>query len=68
MPVGPDDQQFDIGPKTSALFEQKVGEFIAGAKSKLAGGKPPVVFHNGVFGMFEDPQFEEGTRRFVRAD
>jgi len=23
------------------------------------------VFHNGVFGMFEDPRFEEGTRRFV---
>jgi phosphoglycerate kinase len=24
-----------------------------------------VVFHNGVFGMFEDPRFEEGTRKFL---
>jgi phosphoglycerate kinase len=55
----PADQQFDIGPKTSALFEQKVGEFLAG------GAKGKVAFHNGVFGMFEDPKFEEGTRRFM---
>ena len=27
--------------------------------------QPAVVFHNGVFGMFEDPRFEEGTRSFV---
>ncbi|MDZ4778801.1 MAG: phosphoglycerate kinase [Planctomycetia bacterium] len=60
--IGPADQQFDIGPKTSALFEQKVGEFLA---EKREGAEPPVVFHNGVFGMFEDPRFEEGTRRFV---
>ena len=51
----PGDQQFDIGPKTSELFEQEVGEFL-----KLDGA---VAFHNGVFGMFEDPRFEEGTRR-----
>ena len=25
-----------------------------------------VAFHNGVFGMFEDPRFEEGTRKFTR--
>ncbi len=55
----PGDQQFDIGPKTSELFEQKVGEFLA------QGAEGRVVFHNGVFGMFEDPRFEEGTRRFV---
>jgi phosphoglycerate kinase len=55
----PTDQQFDIGPKTSALFEQKVGEFLAG------GGKGKVAFHNGVFGMFEDPKFEQGTKRFI---
>ena len=23
------------------------------------------MFHNGVFGMFEDPRFEEGTRKFM---
>jgi 3-phosphoglycerate kinase len=55
----PSDQQFDIGPKTSALFEKKVGDFLAtGAKGKVA-------FHNGVFGMFEDPKFEQGTKRFI---
>ena len=55
----PTDQQFDIGPKSSALFEQKVGEFI---DSHPDGG---VAFHNGVFGMFEDPRFEAGTRNFI---
>jgi phosphoglycerate kinase len=55
----PSDQQFDIGPKSNALFEKKVGEFLA------AGAKGKVAFHNGVFGMFEDPRFEGGTKRFV---
>jgi phosphoglycerate kinase len=54
----PTDEQLDVGPKTSALFEQKVGEFIK-------SGKGLVAFHNGVFGKFEDPKFEEGTRKFV---
>jgi phosphoglycerate kinase len=56
----PGDQQFDIGPKTIALFEQKVGQFIDAHRSRSA-----VVFHNGVFGMFEDPKFETGTRAFI---
>ena len=43
-------------------YEEKVGEFLEAQK----GASPPaVVFHNGVFGMFEDPRFEEGTKRFV---
>jgi 3-phosphoglycerate kinase len=54
----PGDQQFDIGPKSSTLFEEKVGKFIAGNKGAAA-------FHNGVFGMFEDPKFEEGTRKWM---
>jgi phosphoglycerate kinase len=58
--IGPGDQQFDIGPKSSALFEQKIGQFIEDHK-----GRPAVAFHNGVFGMFEDARFEEGTRRFI---
>ncbi|MBI3839604.1 MAG: phosphoglycerate kinase [Planctomycetia bacterium] len=58
--IGPGDQQFDVGPKTSELFERKVGEFIARHQ-----GLPAVAFHNGVFGMFEDPRFAEGTRRFI---
>ncbi|NOY29945.1 MAG: phosphoglycerate kinase [Planctomycetes bacterium] len=55
----PDQQQFDIGPKSSAWFEERVGAFLAHAKPGA------VAFHNGVFGMFEDPKFEAGTRRFV---
>ncbi len=58
--IGPGEQQFDIGPKTSELFERKVGEFIARHQGRRA-----VAFHNGVFGMFEDPRFAEGTRRFI---
>jgi phosphoglycerate kinase len=53
----PSDQQFDIGPKTSELFEKSIGEFL-----ELDGA---VAFYNGVFGKFEDTQFEEGTRRFI---
>jgi phosphoglycerate kinase len=53
----PGDQQFDIGPKSSELFEKAVDEFI-----ELGGA---VAFYNGVFGMFEDPRFEGGTKRFI---
>lgn len=63
--IGPNDQQFDVGPQTSAHFEQQLGRFLDGARSDLAAGKPVAAFYNGVFGMFEDPRFEEGTRRFV---
>ena len=38
-------------------FELEIGEFM-----KLQGA---VAFYNGVFGMFEDPRFEGGTRRFI---
>jgi phosphoglycerate kinase len=53
----PGDQALDIGPKTSQLFEQAIDEFM-----ELHGA---VAFHNGVFGKFEDPKFEEGTKRFI---
>jgi phosphoglycerate kinase len=56
------DQQFDIGPATSELFAKKVGEFIEASRTTA---KKPVVFHNGVFGMFEDARFERGTKDFV---
>jgi phosphoglycerate kinase len=59
--IGPGQQQFDVGPATSKLFEEKVGAFLKAEK-----GKQPVVFYNGVFGMFEDPRFEEGTRKFIQ--
>jgi phosphoglycerate kinase len=60
--VGPGNQQFDVGPRSSELYERTVGEFIA---AQAGAAEPAVVFHNGVFGMFEDPRFEEGTKRFV---
>jgi phosphoglycerate kinase len=61
----PTDQQFDVGPKTSALFEQQIGQFIASTRETVTSTGSAVAFHNGVFGMFEDPRFAEGTRRFV---
>ncbi|MBL9123220.1 MAG: phosphoglycerate kinase [Planctomycetaceae bacterium] len=63
--LGPGDQQFDIGPATSELFARKVGEFIAAVQARPAGSPPAVAFHNGVFGMFEDPRFEAGTKKFI---
>ncbi len=57
--LSPGHQQFDIGPKTSQLFEMKVGEFLS------AHPKGGVAFHNGVFGMFEDPRFAAGTKKFI---
>lgn len=58
----PTDQQFDVGPKTVALFEKEVSDFIAANKANAAN---TVVFHNGVFGMFEDARFEAGTKSFI---
>ena len=58
----PSDQQFDVGPKTSAQFAAKIGEFI---EKNKANPKNAVAFHNGVFGMFEDPKFEAGTKAFI---
>ncbi|HTN76346.1 MAG TPA: phosphoglycerate kinase [Pirellulaceae bacterium] len=62
LTLEPGDQQFDIGSKTIELFGKKVDEFIAYAK---ASPTPVVAFHNGVFGMFEDPRFERGTKTFI---
>jgi phosphoglycerate kinase len=56
----PGDQQFDVGPKTIALFEQKIGQFIDAHRDRRT-----VAFHNGVFGMFEDARFEAGTKAFI---
>ena len=60
--IGPGNQQFDVGPASSDRYEEVVSDFIAAHKSDEL---PAVVFHNGVFGMFEDARFEEGTRRFI---
>ncbi len=61
--IGPGEQQLDVGPATVELFEQKIGEFIEWAKRL---NEPAVAFHNGVFGKFEESQFEGGTRRFMK--
>ena len=55
----PAQQQFDIGPKSAQLFEEKIGQFLAN------NPKGAVAFHNGVFGMFEDSRFEAGTKNFM---
>ena len=60
--VGPGNQQFDVGPASSALYEKVVTDFIAANKN---ANPAAVVFHNGVFGMFEDPRFEAGTKKFI---
>jgi phosphoglycerate kinase len=60
--IGPGNQQFDVGPQSSKLFADTVTRFIEAHKND----KPPAVaFHNGVFGMFEDPRFASGTKNFV---
>ncbi len=60
--LGPADEQFDVGPASNKLFADTVTRFIEQHKND----KPPAVaFHNGVFGMFEDPRFENGTKNFV---
>ncbi|MBN2216259.1 MAG: phosphoglycerate kinase [Pirellulales bacterium] len=60
--VGPGQQQFDVGPKSRVLYHETVAAFI---KEQNSAGQPAVVFHNGVFGMFEDPRFETGTKEFI---
>jgi len=60
--IGPADQQLDVGPATNEYFGQKIDEFLDEAKKQPGAA---VAFHNGVFGMFEDPRFEGGTQRFI---
>ncbi len=62
--IGPGQQQFDVGPQTSQHFEEFVGRFLSRQQSRPKNERG-AAFYNGVFGMFEDAQFEEGTRRFI---
>ncbi len=57
--LGPQDAQFDVGPKTAEHFAAAIERYI----KRPGSGK--IAFHNGVFGMFEDPRFEAGTRAFM---
>ena len=61
--IGAGNQQFDVGPASSAQYEKVVSDFIAAHKNDSPAA---VVFHNGVFGMFEDERFSVGTRKFVQ--
>lgn len=54
--------QMDIGPETRKLFADKIHAYIAESKISQT---PYVMFYNGVFGKFEDPQFENGTKEFI---
>jgi phosphoglycerate kinase len=54
--------QFDIGPKTRELIAKKIADYIS--KSKQSP-EPFAMSYNGVFGKFEDPRYEAGTRDFV---
>jgi phosphoglycerate kinase len=54
--------QMDIGPQTIGLIRNELRAYAAESK---ASAKPSVMFVNGVFGKFEDPAFEHGTREFV---
>jgi phosphoglycerate kinase len=57
--LGPQDAQFDIGPQSHEHFAQAISRFAE------QPGTDKIAFHNGVFGMFEDPRFEAGTRSFM---
>ncbi|WP_425400846.1 phosphoglycerate kinase [Aeoliella sp.] len=57
--LAPNDQALDIGPKSIEHFHNAVGAFIE------KHGAGAVAFHNGVFGVFEDPRFETGTKEWI---
>jgi 3-phosphoglycerate kinase len=54
--------QLDIGPRTREAVREELNRFLRGSGN---GPGRPVVFHNGVFGKFEEPAFGEGTRWFM---
>jgi len=60
--IPPDGLQMDVGPRTKEAMEREVSRFI-GSFGRNDGGA--AVFHNGVFGKFEDPRFEAGTAWFM---
>jgi phosphoglycerate kinase len=54
--------QMDIGPRTIELIRTELRAYAAESR---ASAKPHIMFTNGVFGKFEDPRFEHGTREFI---
>jgi phosphoglycerate kinase len=56
----PEDRiQLDIGPESSSRFAAVLGSYVDSETR-------PVIFYNGVPGMFEDPRFSQGTSRLVQ--
>jgi phosphoglycerate kinase len=56
----------DVGPATCKLYTAKISEFLVFHRRKQAAERrPAVVFHNGVFGVFEQEEFAKGTRAFL---
>lgn len=60
--IPPGRAQFDVGPKTRELVSETIAAYIADSKK---GDGQSTMFYNGVFGKFEDPEYEAGTREFV---
>jgi len=54
--------QFDVGPKTRELIAETIAGYITTVKK---GTGKSTMFYNGVFGKFEDPAYEAGTREFI---
>jgi phosphoglycerate kinase len=57
-----DRTQYDIGPETRDLITAKLEDYIKKSKNSP---EPFTLFHNGVFGKFEDSRFEAGTKDFI---
>jgi phosphoglycerate kinase len=57
-----DRAQMDIGPKTVQIFKTVLYNYI---KESGSSSQRYVFFYNGVFGKFEDPRYENGTREFI---
>ena len=59
-----------IGPANSSSTSVRPPATCSPQKDRRVHCQPPgpaasAAFHNGVFGKFEEPQFAEGTKRFV---
>jgi phosphoglycerate kinase len=59
--IPPTGAQLDVGPATRSLFREAIHRYIGLARDR---GRS-TVFYNGVFGKFEDPLFQAGTREFI---
>jgi phosphoglycerate kinase len=60
--IPPGHSQMDIGPESRALFAQKLRAYSERTKTRA---DPYILFFNGVFGVVEDPRFQEGTKSFI---